>query len=87
MYSGLINIALVGNILALYNLLVGKGGLAMKRSKIIFLHITLADMLVTLFPVLGMEHSLKIVVSEEMGQQAREIQTQLLPHIFIKLQT
>ena len=52
-YVGLITIAFTGNVLALYTLLAGKGGLTMKRSKIIFLHITLADMLVTLFPILG----------------------------------
>ena len=46
-------LALVGNSLALYTLMVGKGGLAKKRSKIIFLNITLADLLVTLFPMLG----------------------------------
>ena len=46
-------IALVGNSLALYTLMMGKGGLAKKRSKIIFLNITLADFLVTLFPMLG----------------------------------
>ena len=51
--SGLILIALVGNSLALYTLMMGKGGLAKKRSKIIFLNITLADFLVTLFPMLG----------------------------------
>ena len=46
-------LALVGNSLALFNLMVGKGGLAKKRSKVIFLNITLADFLVTLFPMLG----------------------------------
>ena len=49
----MILIALVGNSLALYTLMMGKGGLAKKRSKIIFLNITLADFLVTLFPMLG----------------------------------
>ena len=39
--------------MALYTLMMGKGGLAKKRSKIIFLNITLADFLVTLFPILG----------------------------------
>ena len=48
-------IALVGNSLALYTLMMGKGGLAKKRSKIIFLNITLADFLVTLFPMFGIE--------------------------------
>ena len=51
--SGLMILALVGNSLALFNLMVGKGGLAKKRSKVIFLNITLADFLVTLFPMLG----------------------------------
>ena len=46
-------IALVGNSLAHYTLMMGKGGLAKKRSKTIFLNITLADLLVTLFPMLG----------------------------------
>ena len=46
-------IALVGNSLALYTLMMGKGGLAKKRSKIILLNITLADLHVTLFPMLG----------------------------------
>ena len=48
-------LALVGNSLALYTLMMGKGGLAEKRSKIIFLNITLADLLVTLFPMLGLK--------------------------------
>ena len=48
-------IALVGNSLALYTLMIGKGGLAKKRRKIIFLNITLADFLVTLFPMLGIK--------------------------------
>ena len=52
-YSGLITIALIGNLLALSTLLVGKGGFTKNRSRIIFLQITLADMLVTLFPILG----------------------------------
>ena len=46
-------ISLVGNSLVLYTLMGGKGELAKKRSKIIFLNITLADFLVTLFPMLG----------------------------------
>ena len=53
--SGLMILALVGNSLALFNLMVGKGGLAKKRSKVIFLNITLADFLVTLFPMLGIK--------------------------------
>ena len=51
--SVLMILALVGNSLALYTLMMGSGGLAKKRSKIIFLNITLADFLVTLFPMLG----------------------------------
>ena len=47
-------LSLTGNSLALFTLMVGKGGLAKRRSKTIFLHITMADMLVTLFPMLGM---------------------------------
>ena len=56
MNSGLITIALIGNSLALYTLIVGRGGLGKKRSKTIFLHITLADMLVTMFPMSGNPH-------------------------------
>ena len=46
-------IALVGNSLTLFTLMMGRGRLAKKRSKIFFLNITLADFLVTLFPMLG----------------------------------
>ena len=46
-------VSLTGNILALHTLMVGKGGLAKRRSKTIFLHITLADVLVTMFPMAG----------------------------------
>ena len=51
--SGLFLFSLIGNSLALYTLMLGKGGLGKRRSKTIFLHITLADVLVTLFPMAG----------------------------------
>ena len=53
MMSGLFLFSLIGNSLALYALMLGKGGLGKRRSKTIFLHITLADVLVTLFPMAG----------------------------------
>ena len=48
-------IALVGNSLALFTLMMGRGRLAKKRSKIFFLNIMLADFLVTLLPMLGIK--------------------------------
>ena len=53
MLTGLFIFSLIGNSLALYTLMLGKSSLGKKRSKTIFLHITLADVLVTLFPMAG----------------------------------
>ena len=44
---------MIGNSLVLYNLMLGRDSLGKKRSKTIFLHITLADVLVTIFPMAG----------------------------------
>ena len=44
---------MIGNSLALYTLTLGKDGLGKKRSKTIFLHIMMADLLVTMFPMAG----------------------------------
>ena len=44
---------MVGNCLVLYNLMLGRDSLGKKRSKTLFLHITLADVLVTMFPMAG----------------------------------
>jgi hypothetical protein len=43
----------IGNSLVLYNLMLGRDSLGKKRSKTIFLHITLADVMVTIFPLAG----------------------------------
>jgi hypothetical protein len=44
--------------------MMGKGGMVKKRSKIIFLNITLADFLVTLFPMLGIK--IRILVQSKV---------------------
>jgi hypothetical protein len=44
---------MLGNSLVLYNLMLGKDSLGKKRSKTIFLNITLADVMVTMFPMAG----------------------------------
>ena len=46
-------LSLPGNIAALHSLTIGKASYVKKRSRIIFLFITLADCLVTLFPIAG----------------------------------
>jgi hypothetical protein len=51
--AGLIIFSVIGNSLVLYNLLLGRDSLGKKRSKTIFLHITLADVMVTMFPRAG----------------------------------
>ena len=51
--TGLIIFSVIGNSLVLYNLMLGKDSLGKKRSKTIFLHITLADVMVTMFPMAG----------------------------------
>ena len=51
--SGLIIFSMMGNCLALYTLLLGRSRLGRRRSKTIFFNITLADILVTLFPMAG----------------------------------
>ena len=51
--AGLILFSVIGNSLVLYNLMLGKDSLGKKRSKTIFLHITLADVLVIMFPMAG----------------------------------
>jgi hypothetical protein len=43
----------IGNSLVLYNLMLGRDSLGKRRSKTLFLHITLADVLVTMFPMAG----------------------------------
>ena len=39
--------------MVLYNLVLGKDSLGKKRSKTLFLHLTLADIMVTMFPMAG----------------------------------
>ena len=51
--SGLIIFSLIGNSLVLYTLMLGRDSLGKKRSKTLFLHITLADVMVTMFPMAG----------------------------------
>ena len=51
--AGLIIFSVIGNCLVLYNLVLGKDSLGKKRSKTLFLHITLADVMVTVFPMAG----------------------------------
>ena len=51
--AGLILSSVIGNSLVLYNLILGRDSLGKKRSKSIFLNITLADVLVTMFPMAG----------------------------------
>ena len=46
---------MIGNSIVLYNLMLGNYSLGKKRSKTIFLHITLADVMVTMFPMAGMK--------------------------------
>ena len=53
MSSGLIIFSVIGNSLVMYNLMLGRDSLGKKRSKTIFLNITLADVLVTMFPMAG----------------------------------
>ena len=53
--AGLIIFSFVGNSLVLYNLMLGKDSLGKKRSKTLFLHLALADVMVTLFPMAGEE--------------------------------
>ena len=53
--SGLIIFSMIGNSIVLYNLMLGNYSLGKKRSKTIFLHITLADVMVTMFPMAGMK--------------------------------
>ena len=53
--AGLIIFSFVGNSLVLYNLMLGKDSLGKKRSKTLFLHLALADVMVTLFPMGGEE--------------------------------
>ena len=44
---------MIGNSLVMYNLMLGRDSLGKKRSKTIFLNITLADVMVTMFPMAG----------------------------------
>ena len=44
---------MIGNSLVMYNLMLGRDSLGKKRSKTLFLHITLADVMVTIFPMAG----------------------------------
>ena len=44
---------MIGNSLVLYNLILGKDSLGKKRIKTVFLHLALADVLVTMFPMAG----------------------------------
>ena len=60
---GLIICSLIGNSLVLYNLILGKDSLGKKRIKTLFLHLALADVLVTMFPMAGKESSLCIIMT------------------------
>ena len=51
--SCILLVSLPGNLAALHSLTLGKASYVKKRSRIIFLFITLADCLVTLFPIAG----------------------------------
>ena len=44
---------MIGNSLVLYNLMLGRDSLGRKRSKTLFIHITLADVMVTMLPMAG----------------------------------
>ena len=61
--AGLIIFSFVGNSLVLYNLMLGKDSLGKKRIKTLFLHLALADVLVTMFPMAGKESSLCIIMT------------------------